>query len=686
MTPQVRINPDTYTWEVSIDNGASWTPMTGSDGQPVSALGKKGEQGERGDAVFKENGVTVKDGCVEFTLANGTVFTVPLMDNPSETVDKLLNRIQSLVYVPKTGDGKIHLGTSYIRGEGQKINVSNTQKIEYRVSPAMLRDSLLKYLLPEHYSFWQEHVTRDSTNLKASSVITRAGEPEHDGLHEFNVLNVEQGNGPGELLITVNNNHDFTHEDLAVALCIRYEDKKNGVLTEITSPYTTVVGEGSDLTDRFHVARKEGDTYTFISRDNHVEYTLAYDEIDTPITLMEGYEVVYDNGETVMSLEDAKKKFEWDAELSGSLTLGIQKQYDMKSSTFEATKGTNVTTFSLKTSDPNNIGKTWTQEFKVMISNKNSSSIQIGSIINADVLILPSEYKWEAEVTWNSQKWEAGKRSGWMSNGATYTSSLAKLKYNDTESSLSNSVKKYLFVDGTAWSIENTSDLNIQKADELKVTATTFSGDLAFAVSGFKYCEGDHKVTLTRSGSNSITTSGGKALTVSGTLTFKGPAANKKIDLGSVEMSTDINDKSYKQTGRDGYPLIYLSMDASYPKTQQLPYTDEEITKFFDGRLGNVGVWMMYAGGFESLKLEGDTKCQRNGVSPATSESATLVLTRQGGRPNPLLPIICVKSDNAIKNLDQDCTFVIPEGLTLKVTDGPEFSIKGSFTFKPKKD
>ena len=683
MTPQVRINPNTYKWEVSTDGGLTWVEMKGSNGQPVSALGEKGEQGERGDAVFKENGVTVKDGCVEFTLANGTVFTVPLMDNPSETIDKLLNRIQSLVYVPKTGDGKIHLGTSYIRGEGQKINVSNTQKIEYRVSPAMLRDSLLKYLLPEHYSFWQEHVTRDSTNLKASSVITRAGEPEHDGLHEFNVLNVEQGNGPGELLITVNNNHDFTHEDLAVALCIRYEDKKNDVLTEITSSYTTVVGEGSDLTDRFYVARKEGDTYTRISRDNHVEYTLAYDETDIPITLMEGYEVVYDNGETVMSLEDAKKKFEWDAELSGSLTPGIQKQYDMESSTFEATRGMNVTTFSLKTSDTNNIGKTWTQEFKVMISNKTSSSIQIGSVINADVLILPSKYEWEAEVTWNYQKWEAGKRSGWMSDGATYTSSLAKLKYNDTESSLSPSAKKYLFVDGTAWSIENTSDLNIQKADELKVTATTFSGDLAFAVSGFKYCEGDHKVTLTRSGSNSITTSGGKELKVSGTLTFKGPAA-KEINLNDVNMSTDTGDDSYKNKFAGYYPLIYLSAENNYPTNQRLPYTKDDIDKFFDGNPYNVTIWMYYAKNYKSLTLVGQKTCPRDGTPPATPESATLVLIPQGGRPSVFLPAVCVKADEGIKTLEQNCTFNIPEGLKLKITDGPEFPITGSFTFKPK--
>ena len=97
-------------------------------------------------------------------------------------------------------------------------------------------------------------------------------------------------------------------------------------------------------------------------------------------------------------------------------------------------------------------------------------------------------------------------------------------------------------------------------------------------------------------------------------------------------------------------------------------------------------LWMAYAGGLESLKLEGQTTCQRDGTSPATPSSATLVLTLRGGRPSVLLPIICVKADDAIKNLKEDCTFNIPEGLKLKITDGPEFPITGSFTFKPKKD
>lgn len=61
-----------------------------------------------------------------------------LLDRVTELenkVDGLLNRIQSLVYVPKTTDGKIHIGTSYIRAvdevgteTGDKIEVATTKK------------------------------------------------------------------------------------------------------------------------------------------------------------------------------------------------------------------------------------------------------------------------------------------------------------------------------------------------------------------------------------------------------------------------------------------------------------------------------------------------------------------------------------------------------------------------------
>ena len=51
ITPQLRINPETNEWEVSYDNGETWTSLG------VKATGDKGEQGEKG-----EDGSDGKDG------------------------------------------------------------------------------------------------------------------------------------------------------------------------------------------------------------------------------------------------------------------------------------------------------------------------------------------------------------------------------------------------------------------------------------------------------------------------------------------------------------------------------------------------------------------------------------------------------------------------------------------------
>lgn len=67
VAPQVRINLETYEWEISTDGGSTWTP-TG-----VSA------QGEKGDSIFTDVD-TSNPEYVVFTLADGTEFRVPCHD------------------------------------------------------------------------------------------------------------------------------------------------------------------------------------------------------------------------------------------------------------------------------------------------------------------------------------------------------------------------------------------------------------------------------------------------------------------------------------------------------------------------------------------------------------------------------------------------------------------------------
>ena len=119
VTPQLRINPATLMWEVSLDNGSTWTSLG------IKAQGDKGEKGDDGDAFFK--GVVVGETDVTFTLADGTTtFTLPLMDS----FKKVRDRVQSIVFIPENIDGMMTL----------QNGVQTT--VRYRVMPEAVATAL----------------------------------------------------------------------------------------------------------------------------------------------------------------------------------------------------------------------------------------------------------------------------------------------------------------------------------------------------------------------------------------------------------------------------------------------------------------------------------------------------------------------------------------------------------------
>ena len=76
ITPQVRINPDTKEWEISVDGGNTWEP-TG-----VIAEGQDGENGSiivEGETLFQSIDYSNEDFVI-FTLADGTVLKVARYD------------------------------------------------------------------------------------------------------------------------------------------------------------------------------------------------------------------------------------------------------------------------------------------------------------------------------------------------------------------------------------------------------------------------------------------------------------------------------------------------------------------------------------------------------------------------------------------------------------------------------
>lgn len=74
VVPQVRINPASRHWEISVDGGQTWSD-TGS-----SADGKDGIDGQNGeDDIFLKVDEALDGQSITFTLRDGRTFTVPII-------------------------------------------------------------------------------------------------------------------------------------------------------------------------------------------------------------------------------------------------------------------------------------------------------------------------------------------------------------------------------------------------------------------------------------------------------------------------------------------------------------------------------------------------------------------------------------------------------------------------------
>ena len=150
ITPQIRINPTTFEWEISLDNGTTWT-STGVVAKGQN--GTNGDKGNQGDAFFQS--VAVGETDVTFTLADGTTtFTLPLMD----TFKKVRDRVQSIVFIPENLDGMMTL----------QNGVQTT--VRYRVMPEAVATALATNYAST-LSFIGEEVAM-TRSLAASAAIT----------------------------------------------------------------------------------------------------------------------------------------------------------------------------------------------------------------------------------------------------------------------------------------------------------------------------------------------------------------------------------------------------------------------------------------------------------------------------------------------------------------------------------
>ena len=80
VSPQVRINPETGFWEISTDDGQTWTstgtPASGRDGRD----GEDGKDGRDGNQYIADFKYQIGEGgsFVVITTTDGSTFTIPI--------------------------------------------------------------------------------------------------------------------------------------------------------------------------------------------------------------------------------------------------------------------------------------------------------------------------------------------------------------------------------------------------------------------------------------------------------------------------------------------------------------------------------------------------------------------------------------------------------------------------------
>ena len=615
-----------------------------------------------------------------------------------EQIAELVKRIQSLVYVPKTADGIIHVGTTYLAAtkedgtedEENRIELSPTKKLEYRVSPADLAGELVKLWKRDNsiLGFYQEHVTPVATRAEAA------------GMDEFHILNVEPGNGPGELLLTVRCDHDFTHEDLAVALCVKYTSG-HGVATEFTSPYTTVVGDGRNVLTRFYVARKlAGGGYEAV-RDDRLEYLLPYSTSEEVKLLGDDYEVVYDNGEQVMSFADAKVRFEWDVDLQWKKE-GLRDAFteDMIDSYFLVKPAkpnddrSQVVSVQLKsaTTGTSALGYHFSDAYAISLT-AGGKTVTVLPELKVHVTVCDDSYTVEGdtEIVWNYSKWEGaiGRPEGDMNpyvstlsggiKGNHFSAGEANKAYNH----LSEKSIRELFDTDAEWQITGLpTTAKMTGSPKIRNTALQYDNaryKTQFAVEGYLYSENtgsaqnDTKVSLKRTatpphllGSKPIT------LTVTG-LTFDAPPVKTIVLDASVGARESLA------------PVFFVTFSSRVKAEKRLQYTAEELSKYFDNRAASLEATdeMLSSYTMPDLLMTGP-----GGLTMPLKMSGSLVRVpaadATSGTAGYMFPaLVADPVQIAGGTLSGATQFTVPDGAVLQVENGPSFRVTGTVTVTP---
>lgn len=141
-TPSFRIEDSTSYWQVSYDNGDSWTYVRDTTGQPVKATAETGDG--TGDSFFKD--VKVNGQTVEVTLNDGHTYALPIVEDLAcEIEDPDTNYADGIWTV---GYGKTVTTRIKVKGDNILANAPAGWTVKVEVSDVVTGEGILTVTAP----------------------------------------------------------------------------------------------------------------------------------------------------------------------------------------------------------------------------------------------------------------------------------------------------------------------------------------------------------------------------------------------------------------------------------------------------------------------------------------------------------------------------------------------------------
>ena len=527
-------------------------------------------------------------------------------------IGDLADRIQSMVFVPTTDDGKAYFNghklgeISLTKGEGRKATMT------FRISPATLAQSIvdgyndesitLKFL-PEKVATRAEApaFTIDGSSLKATT------------------------DGKISMLVSTDYTYETKGETYSIALQVinrkavtrpgMNETEEETVYetgTEFTTAYiATVGGDKADIFDKIVLASKEGTTEddkdVYKECKMPIEYSLEYNNTTGAHKLLDAdkYYFVFEEAEDeFITLEAAAKKYNWDyipsqepvIERTDFKDNGVTGLSLVPATPMDA-KGERVT-IGIETADEANIGKKVEESGKLFVSVKTEDGEQTVKKSSA-ATTSEKEYKATVEITrkqlgtiddleeviipWRYLYDVSGVNYGYSEN-----QEISGAIRFDTGSTLSADQFKALDWDNAEWKVENVEG---ELAAGLTVTAvgegdpytgTQDSKHLRFKIEGYK--NGDGTIAV----SSNVNVSTTAMVTIKGTIKFEGMEDMPyTIDMNEAEYTVSANGENLNVTVADDiYAAAFEANKAVYEKYFT---TVENFKKFMASATNNFG-------------------------------------------------------------------------------------------------